>query len=174
MEEVTQKIDETIDIYSMNEREEHKLRLLSEELLSMGNHFLPDADALFIVRKEPHCFALCYRAKGRVSMEEKEELIKLSSKKENEMTKTMKGKAAALADYLFNAPVDMHMGTGRYAVGTFTHYEYEWSMKQLMKNVSKLEWDRLEKSIIANYADDIIVGILGDNIEIVVKMNLMR
>ena len=48
-----------------------------------------------------------------------------------------------------------------------------WSLSNcqtsVKKNNSALEdWDELEKSIIANLADDVTVGINGDNVEMVI------
>ena len=49
---------------------------------------------------------------------------------------------------------------------------YMWSMEKYSENVKKngdkKEWDTLERSIIANIADEIKVGIQGSRVEITV------
>ena len=47
-----------------------------------------------------------------------------------------------------------------------------WTLANYRQNVSKEkdeEWDELEKSIIANIADDVQVGLQGSKVEITVK-----
>ena len=36
------------------------------------------------------------------------------------------------------------------------------------------KWDELEKSIIANLADDVIVGVIGKNVDIIIKKNFTK
>ena len=50
------------------------------------------------------------------------------------------------------------------------YYSSAWSLvkyKEAEKNED--EWDELEKSIIANLADDVVVGIKGKKVDIIVK-----
>lgn len=48
-------------------------------------------------------------------------------------------------------------------------YTNQWSLSQYKENAKddKEAWDELEKSIIANLADDVTVGIIGGKVEIV-------
>ena len=58
----------------------------------------------------------------------------------------------------------------------YSHYEhnstysYKWSLDNYRNAVSKEKekYDELEKSIVANLADDVVVGIKGKQVEIVV------
>ena len=50
-------------------------------------------------------------------------------------------------------------------------YSYVWSLNKYKVSVQESEkeaWDELEKSIIANLADDVIVGVKGKQASIVV------
>ena len=63
---------------------------------------------------------------------------------------------------LFNAGVE-------YSVGLTP--SYSWSLnkyRNVVKKEDKEDWDELEKSIIANLADDVIVGVKGKQANIVV------
>lgn len=172
IQDVLNKIDETIDLYDLNEKQEYKLRLLAEELVAMAKQIMTNTEAVFVIRKEPGAFTLCYHAKARLSKEEKDELLTMSSQKENAKTKTLKGKAKAFADYLFSTPVDMNLGVGIHNTNTSSGYDIQWSMSHFTNAVSKEQWDQYEKSIIMSYADDISIGILGDDVELSVKMYL--
>ena len=59
--------------------------------------------------------------------------------------------------------------------------EYAWSLKQYKSNVAKLmkeddsvkgEWDELEKSIVANIASDVQVGVTEDHVKMVIYLDL--
>ena len=59
--------------------------------------------------------------------------------------------------------------------------EYAWSLKQYKANVAKLmkeddsvkgDWDELEKSIVANIASDVQVGVTEDHVKMVIYLNL--
>ena len=42
-------------------------------------------------------------------------------------------------------------------------------MSHKQENSENEKWDELEKSIVAKLADDVIVGVRGKNVEIVIK-----
>ena len=50
---------------------------------------------------------------------------------------------------------------------------HAWSLSSYKEcaggNKDGEEWDELEKSIIANLADDVIVGVIGKNVDIIIK-----
>ena len=52
-----------------------------------------------------------------------------------------------------------------------TGYSNAWSLSNYRSGTKEetKEWDELEKSIIAKLADDVIVGIIGEKVEIVIK-----
>ena len=59
--------------------------------------------------------------------------------------------------------------------------EYAWSLKQYKTNVQKLlkeddsakgRWDELEKSIVANIASDVRVGVTEDHVKMVIYLNV--
>ena len=61
-------------------------------------------------------------------------------------------------------PVDFHH-----------HYTCAWTLERYVaqqkekKSGSGAEWDQLEKSIVAKLADDVIVGVRGRQVEIIIK-----
>ena len=60
-----------------------------------------------------------------------------------------------------------------YGVGDI-HYAYAWTLEHYVNQSGNLSegdeaWDRLEKSIVAKLADDVIVGVSGKKVEIIIK-----
>ncbi len=51
------------------------------------------------------------------------------------------------------------------------YYSNAWALSQYKETAKEDEnaWDELERSIIANLADDVVVGIKGKKVDIVVK-----
>ena len=55
------------------------------------------------------------------------------------------------------------------------HYTYAWTLEYYMKQQKERltdyseDWDELEKSIVAKLADDVIVGVRGKKVEIIIK-----
>ena len=53
-----------------------------------------------------------------------------------------------------------------------TDYSYLWTLEQYRNSVNTEEqaeaWDELEKSVIASVADDVIVGVKGNRVDVVI------
>ena len=79
--------------------------------------------------------------------------------------------SAALTNALYADPYPdyYHMG---YIVQP-EDYTNQWSLSQYKENAKedKEAWDELEKSIIANLADDVTVGIINGKVEIIAVKN---
>lgn len=60
----------------------------------------------------------------------------------------------------------------------YCDYNYAWSMDIYMQQLELMEkkksWDGLEKSIIASFSDDVVVGIKGKKIEIIVVKDFSK
>ena len=64
---------------------------------------------------------------------------------------------------------------GRFGFSTNVDFSQIWSLKQYQDRVKEEmkeeKWDEFEKSIIARLADDVVVGVKGKNVNIIVKKN---
>ena len=58
---------------------------------------------------------------------------------------------------------------------------YTWSMQKYQRGLESMKqdnvepeeaWDELEKSIVANIADDVLVGIKNNTVELIIKKKL--
>ena len=110
-------------------------------------------------------------------------MIKVSKDKKNAATVGIVGKIRSVIENLF-----LNKGTfNTFDMATLFNagVEYSvgiestcsWSLKKYKKAVSEentKDWDELEKSIIANLADDVIVGVKGKRANIIVVKNIIR
>ncbi|MBR1796998.1 MAG: hypothetical protein IJ757_03160 [Clostridiales bacterium] len=156
------------------------LRLLAEELIGLVKGIAGDFNADYLAVQEDKSFRLKLSLKADMTKEMREQFLEASSSGRNESAKGFMGQirdmiaTALLPDnttsalsYLATAGMvgmDASMGYNAMVVN--------WSMQQYkttLKNESKKEeWDELERSIIANIADDVKVSINGIDVEITV------
>ena len=154
-----------------------RLRLLAEEMVGLLDGLVENFEGEFYIENNKNEFKLVTTLTvGNMNIELKDELIQMSSDKKNASAKGIMGKIRNAVQTLIlkvdNA--DMYMTLADYT--GYSHYEhnspysYRWSLDKYKTEVSKEkeEYDELEKSIVANVADDVIVGIKGRQVEIVV------
>ena len=108
---------------------------------------------------------------------DREKLLSISTSGKNAAAKGVMGKVRSvfetmLIEYVATPSVYY---ADYYSMGMLpepSYYTALWSLEQY-KTAEKDEnkWDELEKSIIANLADDVVVGIKGKNVDIIVKKN---
>ena len=153
-------------------REANVLRLLAEEMFSMTVNLAENADCSFRVWNSKKQFELRLRAKAKISPESKRNFISVSSKKENVLAKGLLGKIrSAIDDYISD---DVHKDDCLlFYPDAMNVYEYVWSLNEYMQHTppekQKEDWDGLERSILVNVADDIIIGVDSGQVEMTVK-----
>ena len=85
------------------------------------------------------------------------------------------GKIRAVFDYMAMSQNDSMLSpAGRYGFSTSIDFSQLWSLQQYRDSVQNHEkenneWDEFEKSIIAKIADDVIVGVQGKSVNIIIK-----
>lgn len=167
------------------------LRLLTEEVLGMVRQITGETEADFWVESEDKCFELHLTARPIVTGKMRKELLKASSSGKNEAAKGFMGKLRNIFDQALAAE-DMNDLSNYYVQGLIysadmytadpmayaaTPSTTTWSMKNYKTAVEDKtshnaapneEWDELEKSIVANIADEVKINIVGDKIEMIV------
>ncbi len=162
------------------------LRLLAEELFGMLRSIAGELEADYWVEYEGKSFELHMKSNVTMTDEIRSQLLSASSSGENAAAKGFMGKLRVLiAEALFSStPYDSQMAAGM-SLGMMDMdglsmeetFGYYWSMDRYMNEVKKQmadsadaaeAWDELEKSIVANIADEVSVRILGSNVEIIV------
>ena len=167
-----------------------RLRLLAEELCGMLPGLVENFSGKFWAENDDNNYELHVELKADdMSIELRDELISVSKSGKNAAAKGIMGKIRAIAETMLLSVSDpsiptpggefydcngYNMGFG-YMDATVmyeTGYVYTWSLYNYKTAVSENQdeaYDELERSIVAKLADDIIVGVRGKNVEIVVK-----
>ena len=183
-ESLSALLDETEKAASysnLSKKDAGRLRLLAEELVGMLPELLEFSEGEFWVESEGNKFELHTELAPNEALtsDKREKLLEVSSSGKNASAKGIMAKiklAAAfmMIDYETNA-ADMPLGYGFYSDGLSGVNSFSaqaWSLAAYRNKAKKEQsekWDELERSIIANIADEVLVGIQGKKVEIIVK-----
>lgn len=167
-----------------NAKQALHLRLICEEIDGMLPNIINDYDGDFWIEyNDGVCKVNLSIVIPELNKTKKEELINVAKNKKNAAVVGVVGKIRnSIENFFLN---DEHVGvygpsseyfdlsTGSY-VGL--DFSYLWTLNQYKDDVKVSQkeeaWDELEKSIIANLADDIIVGVKGKKANIVIIKNI--
>ena len=156
-----------------------RLRLLAEEMVGLISELIDDFEGEFWIENKGSKYRL-YASLNVEYMDKslKDRLLNLATNKKNRLAKGIKGKILSIFENIALSISE----NGAYIPSTIAYnsfeeysdtYSYAWSLneyKQEVQTKSKqsAEWDELEKSIIANLADDVLVGVRKDKVEILI------
>lgn len=167
-----------------------RLRLLAEELCGMLPGLTQNFSGRFWAENDGEDYELHVELKADdMNLDLRDELISVSKSGKNAAAKGIMGKIRAVAETMLLAAFDptlqslpsgefydyhgYNMGFGYIdpTIAVETGYVYSWSLFNYKTAVVEKEdeYAELERSIVAKLADDIIVGVRGVNVEIVVK-----
>lgn len=166
------KESQKVAIYNdLTKKQSMQLRLICEELYAMLPNIIDDFSGDFWIECENgECKVISSIVIQEFTTSKKEELIKVAKNKKNAYAVGIVGKIRSGIENLFldketfeayNMSMLFNEGVG-YSVGIDTMYS--WSLdkyRKVVKEENVEDWDELEKSIIANLADDVIVGVKG-------------
>ena len=178
-----------IAVYNgLDDKQELRLNLLCEELLEMLPNLLVYGHGEFWIENDDSLYELhaVVEADELLSGESMDAILAVSKSGRNAAAVGIMGRIRIAAEMML-ARYAQSVGTsgapsadnrddllekGQFAdpIG----YTNEWSLEKYRAQVTKEsdDWDELEKSIIANMADDVTVGIMGGRVEITVKKRL--
>lgn len=173
-----------------NDKQARRLRLISEETLGMISAVSVDFEAEFWLETIEDGCEIHLAADTYIDYDKKQQFIDISSKKKNDAAKGFMGK---IWDVIQNGllsidevgKVEAEYGCGAIMFGALgvcgaeqmATYPTTWSLEQYRESIedmrededaAKEAWDELEKSIVANLADDIKVFITGDRVEMAI------
>lgn len=165
------------------------LRLLAEETLGMMSQITSATDADFWVQSEGKQFEIHLVAFANVTVEMRKELLKSSTSGKNEaargfmgmirdifdralasqnMSETFEVGMALAPDIYSGDPMSYATNAG---IATWTMSRYRTTLECDSTENAKEEWDELERSIVANIADEVKIAIEGDKVEMTVYKN---
>jgi len=173
----------------LDKRDTLRLELLVEETLGMVKTMLNDFyGQLWFVNDGTAC-EIHFEATADMNRNRKEELLALSSSGKNAAAKGFMAKLGDMisgALYGFGQTIDAYgeqtmqygilhspgvMAPSVDMVPIWTLQSYRDDLAQARGAHSDADeaWDELEKSIVARLADDVVVGVKGDRIDLIIK-----
>ena len=172
---------EKVAVYNeLTHKQTLQMRLLCEEIDGMLPQIVDDFDGrLWIEFEEGVCKVNVSLQVAGLTTGKKEKLIDLAKNKKNAEAVGILGKIRSKVEDFFLADdttLDYTMCAGQFHLATGYNdgvdYYYIWSLNQYRTSINKEEqaekWDELEKSVIASVADDVMVGVKGNQVHIVI------
>ena len=177
MEKALSLTESVAEKMGLGKRDSFHLRLLGEEMFSMVRSITGDFSADFWLEHEKSTCKLNLEAKSDLDYSKRKELLSVSTKGENIahlgiMEKIRNIIEAGLYDLQESFELQNEYGVGAFNYGPaglldngMSEAIFSWSMQkykseiEAVKNENSDAWDELEKSIIANIADDVQVGV---------------
>ena len=192
LETVLAEVEKVTQYNGLENKKALRLRLLAEELCGMLPGIVENFSGEFWVENKGDEYKLHVELKADdMSLELRDELISVSKSGKNAAAKGVMGKIRAVAETMllvaFDPTISSPLSSGKFydghgfdmsfgyidpASSCETGYVYSWSLCNYKTAVEENEEDahaELERSIVAKLADDIIVGVRGNKVEIVVK-----
>lgn len=171
-----QEVEKVAQYNQMTRKETLQLRLLAEELLGMQKGILGFVKGTFYVENRGRTYNLRLHSDIRVEEWTKEKFVQLSTDNQNKAYSGFMGKVREIADNMMNDPVNgicfsnYDMGNSMVLTSPAIAYEQIWTLTQYREQEKQnMEvWDELEKSIVANIADEVIVGARTNYVDIII------
>ncbi|MGX8707105.1 MAG: hypothetical protein ACSW8J_11040 [bacterium] len=173
----------------LGKRDTLRLCLLVEESLGMVKAMMEDFFGQMWFDGDDKGCAIHMELVSNMTGDKKADLLSVSSTGQNAAAKGFMGKLGDMvsrAMYNFGKAIDLYGAeTMRYGIvntgGIDTPSVYDmtpvWSLRNYRAGLedqrdgsddANAAWDELEKSIVANLADDVVVGVKGDRVELVI------
>lgn len=163
----------------LSQRNALVLRLLAEELVGMLPALVSRFDGVFWVENEGDSYELHVNLfVEQMDALKRDELIRFSSNNKNVAAVGITGKICAVFDYMTMGGDELGMVflAGKYGYAPSLDCSSLWSLRSYRDTVAPEEterWDELEKSIIAKLSDDVLVGVRGKKVSIVIKKHFI-
>ncbi len=184
------RIDDYLREFELSPKDELHIRLLMEETLGMVKAMTGDYKALLWLEKEGNICKVKMTAKTEMDVDKKKELLSVSKSGENALAKGFMGKIGEIIEngilnYENIMKLQQTYGGGYvdYAAlgGNPSDSIFEWRLDQYREALDDVRsdddaagsaWDELEKSIVANLAKDVIVGVKKSEVELTIVAEL--
>lgn len=189
MNEALELADSLAKTLKLDRKKTFHLRLLAEELFSMVRAITENFTGDFWLEEENNSCKLFLEAKANLDYAKRREFLDVSTQGENIaqrgiMEKIREVFEAGLYNVQESFNIQAEYGTGMFNYGAIgvadsgmSEAIYAWSMQKYKDTINSERsgnsdaWDELEKSIIANIADDVQVGVTKDSVKLIVLKN---
>lgn len=167
----------------LDHKSELRLRLLSEELMGLMNSFTNELLGSFWLETNGDVVEVHLKTEIPMDLQTRKEILSVATSGKNAAAKSFMGKIREMIEILTlpddpetKAMTDQAMGIMSMGCQMGTHAcNYSWTMSTYIASIenntkpeAKDALDDLEKSIVANLADDITVHIVGSEVEIAI------
>ena len=150
-----------------------RARLIAEEFIGMLKELSQDFDGDFWIENQDLAFTFTAQLYINENMDKqtKRKFINVSTDKKNAAAKGIMGKIRDVVENMLYPENALYSSTFiSYQLENAVLLDDQWTVnryKDSQRN-NQEPWDELEKSIIANLADDVSVAVKGKNVEIVI------
>lgn len=179
IENILSEVEKVTSYNDLPHKEALRLRLLAEELAGMLPGLMENFEGVFWAENEGTDYSLHVQiAVEELSMEKKRSIIEVSAKKKNAAAIGFMGKIRDVAENMLLNSDDIGLGYApheyMYNGGVDATYTYAWTLERYNAQYSASESkgeaaDQLERSIVAKLADDVIVGVRGKKVDVIIK-----
>ena len=176
LEAIFKESEKVAKYNNLTHKQTLQLRLLCEEIDGMLPNIIDDFEGcLWIDFEDGICKVNVSIQMPKFEVEKKEELINIAKNKRNASAVGVLGKIRSMVENVFldeNVLRGYAISSGSFNVYGGMDYSSYWSLaqhKEIVKKENNEEaWDELEKSVISSVADDVIVGVQGKNVDIII------
>ena len=169
----------TAEYAGLTAKQSIRTRLIAEEFIGMLNELSQDFDGEFWIEREGGSLSFVAQLYINEIMDKqtKRKFIEVSSDKKNAAAKGIMGKIRDVVENFLDAENAVYGASFiSYQLETAVLFNDQWTLNRYKDAERNNEepWDELEKSIIANLADDVIVSVKGNRVEIEIKKNFNK
>lgn len=176
--EIKEALAQIDALENLSTKDQGCLRLLTEEMFSMVKELLKKESLDFTVGLDNGKYTLCVATKTWVDDQAQKQFLSMSSSGKNAANKGAKGLLGLVLETLMYGatPVAYHTIIPYGMQTSYGDYSGLWTLSNYMEfappTTVRSDWDGMEKSIIANFADDVAIGVRSGNLEITVTKTL--
>lgn len=190
-EDTLARVDNYLKEFDLAPKDMLHVRLLVEETLGMLKAMTGQYSASLWLLKQDNCCRLHVVATSDMDINKKKELLSVSNSGKNAYARGFMSKIGdmienGILNYENVVNLQQKYGMGYVDVasmgGNPSDIMFTWSLDQYKKSLGKEDrnsekatqaWDELEKSIVANIAKNITVGVRKDHVEMVIDKDLL-
>lgn len=179
LNQIFDETKKTAEYVGLNAKQTLRARLIVEEFVGMLKELSQNFNGEFWIENEGLSFAFVTQLHINevMDMQTKRKFIEVSSNKKNAAAKGIMGKIRDIVENMLYPENAVYSASFiAYQLETAVLFEDQWTLskyKDTERNNPE-PWDELEKSIIANIADDVVVGVKGNNVEIIITKNFAK
>ena len=176
LEAIFKESEKVAEYNGLTHKQTLQLRLLCEEIDGMLPNIIDDFEGnLWIDFEDGVCKVNVSIQMPKFDVDKKEELIDIAKNKKNSSAVGILGRIRSVVEDFFldeDVLLACAVSSGSFNVSGGMDYSSYWSLAQYKETVKKenneVAWDELEKSVISSVADDVIVGVKGKKVDIVI------